>query len=98
MTRCPVISSSSGGCSGSLVKLLRSTSDGLCLLTKRLERGHFARSSASNGKVFLTPAKLAMFLEGIDWRQPKRLPSSAILRVPIAGKILSSRLFFTRLA
>ncbi|MCP6280784.1 transposase, partial [Klebsiella pneumoniae] len=25
-----------------------------------------------DGKVFLTPAQLAMLLEGIDWRQPKR--------------------------
>jgi transposase len=24
-----------------------------------------------DGKVFLTPAQLAMLLEGIDWRQPK---------------------------
>ncbi|MDU7235056.1 MAG: IS66 family insertion sequence element accessory protein TnpB [Klebsiella pneumoniae] len=26
--------------------------------------------------VFLTPAQLAMLLEGIDWRQPKRLLTS----------------------
>ncbi len=31
------------GRSGSQVKLLWSTGDGLCLLTKRLERGRFAR-------------------------------------------------------
>ena len=29
-----------------------------------------------SGKVFLTPAQLAMLLEGIDWRQPKRLLTS----------------------
>ena len=29
-----------------------------------------------NGKVFLTPAQLAMLMEGIDWRQPKRLLTS----------------------
>lgn len=50
--------------------------DGLCLLTKRLERGRFAWPSARDGKVFLTPAQLAMLLEGIDWRQPKRLLTS----------------------
>ncbi|QCL23641.1 IS66 family insertion sequence hypothetical protein (plasmid) [Escherichia coli] len=44
-----------------------------CLLTKRLERGRFAWPSARDGKVFLTQAQLAMLLEGIDWRQPKRL-------------------------
>ncbi|MEE6301057.1 IS66 family insertion sequence element accessory protein TnpB, partial [Escherichia coli] len=53
-----------------------STGDGLCLLTKRLERGRFAWPSARDGKVFLTPAQLAMLLEGIDWRQPKRLLTS----------------------
>ena len=58
------------GRSGSQVKLLWSTGDGLCLLTKRLERGRFAC------KVFLTQAQLAMLLEGIDWRQPKRLLTS----------------------
>ncbi|HHH6077441.1 TPA: IS66 family insertion sequence element accessory protein TnpB, partial [Escherichia coli] len=50
--------------------------DGLCLLTKRLERGRFAWPSARDGKVFLTPAQLAMLMEGIDWRQPKRLLTS----------------------
>jgi transposase len=29
--------------------------------------------------VFLTPARLAMLLEGIDWRQPKRLLSPLTL-------------------
>ena len=64
------------GRSGSQVKLLWSTGDGLCLLTKRLERGRFAWPSARDGKVFLTQAQLAMLLEGIDWRQPKRLLTS----------------------
>lgn len=64
------------GRSGSQVKLLWSTGDGLCLLTKWLERGRFAWPSARDGKVFLTPAQLAMLLEGIDWRQPKRLLTS----------------------
>ena len=48
------------GRSGSKVKLLWSTGDGLCLLTKRLERGRFAWPSARDGKVFLTPAQLAL--------------------------------------
>ncbi|HBV6351600.1 TPA: IS66 family insertion sequence element accessory protein TnpB [Klebsiella pneumoniae] len=38
------------GRSGSQVKLLWSTGDGLCLLTKRLERGRFAWPSARDGK------------------------------------------------
>lgn len=64
------------GRSGSQVKLLWSTGDGLCLMTKRLERGRFAWPSARDGKVFLTPAQLAMLMECIDWRQPKRLLTS----------------------
>ena len=43
--------------SGSQVKLLWSTGDGLSLLTKRLERSSFAWPSARDGKVFLTPAQ-----------------------------------------
>lgn len=61
---------------GSQIKLQWSTGDGLCLLTKRLERGRFASPSARDGKVFLTPAQLAMLLEGIDWQQPKSLMTS----------------------
>lgn len=64
------------GRNGSQVKLLWSTGDGLCLLTKRLEGGRFAWPSARDGKVFLTHAQLAMLLEGIDWRHPKRLANS----------------------
>ena len=67
------------GRNGSQVKLLWSTGDGLCLLTKRLEQGRFAWPSARNGKVFLTPAQLAMLLEGIDWRHPKRLANSSTM-------------------
>ncbi len=61
---------------GDQIKVLWADSDGLCLLTKRLERGRFAWPSARDGKVFLTQAQLAMLLEGIDWRQPKRLLTS----------------------
>ncbi len=65
------------GRSGSQVKLLWSTGDGLCLLTKRLERGRFCPGRQPvMAKVFLTQAQLAMLLEGIDWRQPKRLLTS----------------------
>ncbi|CCI79120.1 unnamed protein product [Klebsiella pneumoniae subsp. rhinoscleromatis SB3432] len=56
--------------------MLWSTGDGLCLLIKRLERECFARLSAGDCKVFLTPAQLAMLMEGIDWRQPKQLLTS----------------------
>ena len=42
------------------------------MFVKRLERGRFVWPSAAEGKVSLTPAQLAMLLEGIDWRTPQR--------------------------
>lgn len=57
---------------GNVVKLLWATSDGVCLLIKRLEQGHFIWPQATSGKVHLTQAQLSMLLEGIDWKQPKR--------------------------
>ena len=57
---------------GDLIKILWWDGDGLCLLAKRLERGRFILPQAANGTVSLTPAQLAMLLEGIDWRRPVR--------------------------
>ncbi|MGN2392266.1 IS66 family insertion sequence element accessory protein TnpB [Pelomicrobium sp. G1] len=57
---------------GDRVKLLWWDGDGLCLLAKRLERGRFVWPQATEGTVHLTPAQLAMLLEGIDWRRPQR--------------------------
>ena len=57
---------------GNVVKVLWATSDGVCLLIKRLERGRFVWPQASSGKVHLTHAQLSMLLEGINWKQPER--------------------------
>ncbi|MBV9183190.1 MAG: IS66 family insertion sequence element accessory protein TnpB [Acidobacteria bacterium] len=57
---------------GDLIKLLWFDGNGLCLLAKRLDRGRFVWPQASSGTVTLTPAQLAMLLEGIDWRRPDR--------------------------
>jgi len=57
---------------GDLVKVLWFDGDGLCLFSKRLERGRFIWPQATNGTVSLTPAQLSMLLEGIDWRRPVR--------------------------
>jgi len=57
---------------GDLVKLLWSDGDGMCLLTKRLERGRFVWPQADSGSVSLSTAQLSMLLEGIDWRRPER--------------------------
>jgi transposase len=52
---------------GSLVKLLWYDGQGMCLFSKRLERGHFVWPVTASGGVSLTPAQLSMLLEGIDW-------------------------------
>ena len=57
---------------GDLIKLLWFDGDGLCLFSKRLERGRFIWPQASDGKVSLSRAQLSMLLEGIDWRRPER--------------------------
>lgn len=41
-------------------------------LLKRLEKGRFVWPAAKDGKVALSPAQLAMLLEGIDSRAPQR--------------------------
>jgi transposase len=64
---------------GDMVKLLWADSDGLCLFTKRLERGRFIWTMADSGALSLTRAQLSMLLEGIDWRRVERTwePDSA---------------------
>jgi len=57
---------------GDLVKLIWFDGDGLCLFSKRLERGKFIWPQATEGRVSLTGAQLSMLLEGIDWRRPQR--------------------------
>ena len=57
---------------GDLVKLLWSDGDGMCMLTKRLERGRFVWPQADSGQRLAEPAQLSMLLEGIDWRHPER--------------------------
>jgi len=57
---------------GDLVKVIWWDGQGACLFSKRLERGRFVWPSPVDGKVALTPAQLAMLLEGIDWRAPLR--------------------------
>jgi len=58
---------------GCLVKLLWFDGQGLCLFSKRLEKGHFVWPSTNTGRVSLTPVQLSMLLEGIDWRMPARV-------------------------
>ena len=57
---------------GDLIKVIWWDGQGACLFSKRLEKGRFVWPAAKDGKIALTPAQLAMLLEGIDWRMPKR--------------------------
>jgi len=57
---------------GDLIKILCWDGQGLCLFAKRLEKGRFVWPQSKEGSVCLTPAQLAMLLEGIDWRMPAR--------------------------
>jgi transposase len=49
---------------GDLIKVIWFDGQGSCLFSKRLERGRFVWPAAKDGKVALTPAQLAMLLEG----------------------------------
>jgi transposase len=60
------------GRAGRLIKVLWWDGQGLCLFSKRLERGRFVWPGTAGAAAALTPAQLAMLLEGIDWRAPER--------------------------
>lgn len=63
-----------------LIKLLWHDGVGLCMLTKRLERGQFVWPSAgTTGGIALSPAQLAALLDGCEWRAPapRRRPELA---------------------
>ena len=60
------------GRQGDLIKIIWWDGQGACLFSKRLEKGRFVWPSTKDGKIALTPAQLAMLLEGIDWRSPLR--------------------------
>jgi transposase len=54
-----------------LIKLLWHDGVGLCLLTKRLERGQFAWPTATTtGRIQLSSAQLAVPLDGCEWHAP----------------------------
>ena len=57
---------------GDLIKVIWWDGQGACLFSKRLERGRFVWPSIAAGKLTISPAQLAMLLEGIDWRAPLR--------------------------
>ena len=64
----------------SILKILFWDGNGLCLFSKRLDQGGFVwpMMSEPGGTITLTPAQLAMLIEGIDWRTPERVWRPAI--------------------
>jgi transposase len=63
-----------------MLKILFWDGNGLCLFTKRIDRRGFVwpRVTDAGGTVALSPAQLAMLIEGIDWRAPERVRKPAI--------------------
>ena len=57
---------------GDLIQVLWHDGQGLCLFSKRLEKGRFIWPSPADGVVSITSAQLGYLLEGIDWRAPRR--------------------------
>ncbi len=57
-----------------LMKLLFFDRSGFCVLAKRLERGTFERPTVDEGvqQLRLDPTALAMWLEGVNLRAPRR--------------------------
>jgi transposase len=61
-----------------LIKVLWHDDQGMCLFSKRLERGKFIWPTPVDGVVTISPAQLGYLLEGIDWRMPQRTWRPAI--------------------
>ena len=51
-----------------LIKLIWHDGIGLCMLTKRLERGHFIWPMTSTRSITLSAGQLSTLLEGCEWR------------------------------
>ncbi len=57
---------------GDQIKIIWHDGQGMCLFSKRLERGRFLWPSTADGAATLSPAQLGYLLEGIDWRMPQK--------------------------
>jgi transposase len=54
---------------GDYVKILYWDGTGLCLFAKRLEKSRFVWPPIIDDCMHMTPAQLALLIEGIDWRR-----------------------------
>lgn len=59
---------------GDYVKVLYWDGSGLCLYAKRLEKGRFVWPPIIDERLHLTPAQLALLIEGMDWRRTVAAP------------------------
>jgi transposase len=57
---------------GDLLKVLWHDGQGMCLFSKRLERGRFIWPSPADRVVSISAGQLGYLLAGIDWRMPQR--------------------------
>jgi transposase len=57
---------------GDLAGTLYWDGQGFRLFAKRLEKGRFTWLVTKEGAVTLTPARLSMLLEGLEWRAPRK--------------------------
>jgi transposase len=55
-----------------LIKIIWHDDQGMCLFSKRLERGRFIWPTPAEGVVTISTAQLGYLIEGIDWRAPQR--------------------------
>lgn len=53
------------------VKVIWHDGQGMCLFSKKLEKGRFVWPATVDGAVSLSPGQLGYLLEGIDWRLPQ---------------------------
>jgi transposase len=62
---------------GDYLKLVYWDGSGLCLFAKRLEKGRFVWPPIVDGRMQLTPAQMALLIEGIDWRRTVSVTAEA---------------------
>src|SRR3546814_7121743 len=76
---------------GDLLKVLWWDGQGLCLFSKRLEKGRFVWPSPADGKVVVTPAQLAMLVEGIDKSEEHTSELQSLMRISYAVFCLNKK-------
>jgi transposase len=62
---------------GDYLKALYWDGSGLCLFAKRLEKGRFVWPPIVDGTMTLSPARMALLVEAMDWRRTVAPPAPA---------------------